>query len=116
MDFDGTLFGDGFPSTGEANMEVISRVKLFKKYNAECVLWTCRENSFLRKAVKICKEHGLLFDSVNENTPTQQAFQKEMKVQMAFRKIFADMYVDDKAIGSIEYFCTLTEEQIKKTL
>jgi len=91
VDFDGTLFTDNFP---KSDQNVINKIKEFQKFGANVCLWTCRENSSLDKAVKKCKEHGLLFDAVNENFPVIKEYQKEMKVQMAFRKIFADIYVD----------------------
>ena len=44
-------------------------------------------------AINICRQHGLMFNAVNENLPiviTRLGYNP--------RKIFADLYIDDKAI------------------
>lgn len=112
MDFDGTIFGDKFPDTGPPNMAVIEKIKEFQRNNCEVVLWTCREGAFLVDAVEKSKSVGLIFDAVNENAPSQVAHMKEMLLlhgeksygEFATRKIYANVYVDDKAPGSIDFF------------
>jgi hypothetical protein len=106
VDYDGTLFRGSFPEKGEPRQDIIDKVKEFKKWGAECVLWTCREENSLAEATKRCEEFGLEFDAINENAPSQLEYMKKMAAQgeiFATRKIFADFYVDDRAHNE-EYF------------
>lgn len=109
IDYDGTLFLDSFPEVGNPNHKVIDKAKEFKNHNAEVVLWTCREGKYLDEAIEACKKLGLEFDSHNENSPSQKKYQievieKENGETFAISKIFADIYVDDRAHGSIDFF------------
>jgi hypothetical protein len=81
----------------------------------EIALWTCREGKSLEEAVQRCKEQGLEFDAINDNTPQEKKYQEERAKEgeiFATRKIYADIYVDDKSPGSIEYFLKI---DVKKT-
>jgi hydroxymethylpyrimidine pyrophosphatase-like HAD family hydrolase len=108
VDYDDTLFAGTFGKDGPPNREVIEKVKEFKKQGAEVVLWTCREGSTLKNALRRCKLEGLEFDAVNSNSPSEVKYQEDMfnkhGHRFALRKIYADLYVDDKAPGSIDYF------------
>ncbi len=126
VDFDGTIFGDEFPDTGPPNMAVINKIKEFQKHKCEIVLWTCREGDFLLDAVEKCKNIGIEFDAINENSPSQVAHMKEMQElhgqksygEFAKRKIYANVYVDDRSPGSIDFFLRInvaaTVEQFRK--
>ena len=93
VDFDGTLCENAFPNIGAPKEDVIAQVKECKKYGWRIILWTCRNREYLTEAVEWCKLHGLEFDAVNENLP---------EVEEMFggytRKLFADVYIDDKNI------------------
>ena len=93
VDFDGTLCENAFPNIGAPKKNVIDIVKEYKNYGWKIVLWTCRNKEHLDKAVAWCKARGLEFDAVNENLP---------EVEELFggytRKIFADVYIDDKNV------------------
>lgn len=109
IDYDGTLFQGSYPEMGAPKQDVIDKAKELKKYHAELILWTCREGIGLIEAKKRLVEIGLEFDAINENSPSQKAYMKkrwdlEKGEVFAVRKIFADVYVDDRAPGSIEYF------------
>ena len=47
----------------------------------------------MRKNCNACAEQGLIFDAVNENLPDMIE-----KFGGDSRKIFADVYIDDKAL------------------
>lgn len=108
MDYDTTLFAGSFPELGEPIKEVIDKVKEFQATGlVEVALWTCREGKSLEEAVQRCKEQGLEFDAINENTPYELDYMERQKAKgntFATRKIYADIYVDDKAPGSIDFF------------
>ena len=93
VDFDGTLCENAFPSIGAPKMDVINAIKEYKSYGWKIILWTCRNKEHLTKAVAWCKLHGLEFDAVNTNLPeVQELFGGDT------RKIFADVYIDDKNV------------------
>jgi len=103
VDFDGTLFDGDYPEKGNPKVDIINKIKEFKKHGAEIALWTCREEDVLQEAVERSKEQGLEWDAVNDNTPSQKKFMakvlKENGEVFATRKIFADFYLDDKAMN-----------------
>lgn len=82
------------------NERVVSFVKGFKANGGKVILNTCRHDHSLEVAVEYCKSLGLEFDKVNEN------LDEEVEMFGDCRKIFADYYLDDKAmkISDIEGF------------
>ena len=102
VDFDGTLCEENYPDIGDCKPEVILKVKEAKEKGHIIILNTCREGGNLDRALcwlRVC--WGLVFDYVNENT------EEGIKKYGDCRKIGADLYVDDLAPGSIEYFLKL---------
>lgn len=64
------------------------------------ILWTCREGKYLKDAVDWCKNKGLIFDYVNENCKEALKFcENNYGKGVISRKIFADIYIDDKSIN-----------------
>lgn len=118
MDFDGTLFEDNWPEIGKPKTEVINKVKEFINNGAEIILWSCRENEPLKDALKVCKKHGLKFSAVNDNSPSQKTYSKKILDEtgdtFSPRKVFADIYVDDKAHGSIKHFLSIKVKETYK--
>lgn len=99
VDFDGTLCDSVWPGTGEPIWAVIDMLKRRRRYeNAKIILWTCRTDKALDAALKWCDEHGIKFDAVNENLPE---LMKEYNNDS--RKIYADEYIDDKAVNALLY-------------
>lgn len=95
VDFDGTLFTDEYPETGKPIWKVINYCKEQQRNGAILILWTCRNGNDLLEAVELCREVGLVFDYVNENTRENLA----RFGGIDNRKIYADIYIDDKAIN-----------------
>lgn len=88
VDFDGTLSIDGTPNVG-----LINRLISAQRRGGKVILWTCREGRRLAEAVQFCAKCGLRFNAVNANVPEA--------VRMLGhdpRKIYADVYIDDKSI------------------
>ncbi len=97
-DFDGTLSLGNWPEVGPANHELINY--LIERQNAgdKLILWTCRADDALEKAVKWCKEQGLNFDAINDNLPeTKERYGNNS------RKISCDFYIDDRAVSVGNY-------------
>lgn len=94
FDFDGTLVENKYPWIGQVRIQYVEMAKLHKKDGDKIILWTCREGDMLTAAVNFCKDKlGLEFDAVNDNLPENiELFGNNC------RKIFADVYVDDRAM------------------
>jgi hydroxymethylpyrimidine pyrophosphatase-like HAD family hydrolase len=94
VDFDGTLYTDDYPDIGDPIWRTINYCKQEKENGAILILWTCRSGQDLVEAIRLCKQVELHFDYVNENA-------KESMFGYArdSRKIYADEYIDDKAIN-----------------
>jgi len=102
VDFDGTLFKGSYPEHGAPKQDIIDKVKQFKKYGAEIVLWTCRGGDPLKEALQRCKDAGLEFDAVNDNAPCNMDWIQEERdkgQEFCDKKIFAHFYVDDRAMN-----------------
>lgn len=93
VDFDGTLCTNNWPDIGEPNLSFIEWLKQKKRDGAKLILWTCRDGDILNRAVAWCELQGLYFDAINDNIP-----EAANKFGSNSRKIFADMYFDDKAV------------------
>lgn len=94
VDFDGTLCEDKYPEIGKPNKIMIQVIQRAKDSGDKIILWTCRNGEALDKAAEWCKQQGLEFDAINENLPEIQE-----KWGGDTRKVWADVYIDDKAIS-----------------
>lgn len=96
VDFDGTLHMGTWPEIGDVNMTVFNFCRNEQLNGSRLILWTNRDGEQLEDAVAWCKERGLEFDAVNENLPELiELYGND------FRKINADIYIDDKAVNPI---------------
>lgn len=100
VDFDGTLCDSNFPECGPPIQSVIDALKAEQAAGAKVILWTCRRDEALRKAVEWCEQHGIHLDAVNENLPERIALYGNDT-----RKISADEYWDDLARRMPERVC-----------
>lgn len=92
IDFDGCLCTDKFPQIGNANLDLIRRIRDYKAEGYKFILWTCRNGELLEEAVEWCKTKGLEFDAVNDCLPEWvELFGTNS------RKVGADEYWDDRA-------------------
>lgn len=88
VDFDNTLQVNGKP-----NKALIEKLLLEQSMGNILILNTCRSGSRLNEAISMCKKHGLVFNAINDNIP-----QVIQQFGCNPRKIYADIYIDDKAI------------------
>lgn len=88
VDYDNTLVNGQTP-----NVLLINRLRTAQRQGHVVILWTCREGGSLRDAVSFLAQAGFHPNLVNQNTP-------EVVARMGHdsRKIFADLYIDDKAV------------------
>ena len=92
VDFDGTLCIDSYPNIGFPNLPLIFLLKQMKAQDKKIILWTCRCGRYLAEAVNQCENFGLEFDAVNDNVE-----EIVKKYGSNSRKIYADVYIDDKS-------------------
>jgi len=88
VDYDGTL-----ESGGEMNVVLAERLKARQRCGDIVILWTFREGDSLRSALANLYQIGLIPNAVNENAP-----QAIRMLGRNPRKIYADVYIDDKAM------------------
>lgn len=92
VDFDGTLCVNKWPGIGEPVAEMLAFCTAKKAAGVRLILWTNRTGDRLAEAVDWCRLRGLEFDAVNAN------LQECIDVFGGdCRKVYADMYIDDKA-------------------
>ena len=104
VDFDGTLCADAFPDVGAPNRAVIDYVKRLAADGSKIILYTSRENGtrkLLDEAVAFCKAQEIPLYAVNENPGNPHAAKIGLKPSDG-RKVYADLYIDDKAINPAE--------------
>ena len=87
VDFDGTL-----QNGGEPNAVLIKKLKQTQMQGNTVILWTCREGRSLAEAVMFLQRNGFRPNYINTNSP-----EGIKRMGHDSRKVFADVYIDDKA-------------------
>lgn len=95
VDFDGTIVKHKYPALGKEIPYAIKTLKLFQEKGHQLILWTYRAGKELEDAVEFCKKRGLTFYAVNNN------FEGEEFDGSYSRKIYADIYIDDRNLLGI---------------
>lgn len=96
VDFDGTIVEHKYPKIGnEIPFAVETLIKLQKEHHHRLILWTFRIGKELDEAVEFCKSKGLIFYSHNA------AYPGEIIDSKTPRKLYADVYIDDKNVGGL---------------
>jgi len=94
IDFDGTICSGTYPNIDSVKpyaKEVINKLYDDGHY---IIIWTCRENEMLLKAINWLLDNGIKFHRVNDHNPENLA-----KYGGSTRKVYAHLYVDDKQVG-----------------
>lgn len=102
IDFDGTIVENKWPHIGtlkQGAKEVINN--LYDNFNIDIIIWTCRGDKELEKALNFLKEMGIHYTCANRNVSMIERYYSFEKEQSP--KIFADFYIDDKCILSRMY-------------
>ena len=93
VDFDGTIVEHRYPEIGPEMLFAFETIRELQKRGHQLILWTYRHGIYLDEAVSYCRNHGVEFYAVNENYPC------ETMEEMGSRKIYADVYIDDRSLG-----------------
>jgi len=97
IDFDGTIVTHEYPVIGQLMQfrDGVTSFKVMKKLQDKghkLILYTMRSGKELEQAVEYCRENGIEFWGVNKNP--------EQKLWTSSPKIYANIYIDDAALGS----------------
>ena len=103
VDFDGTIVSHMYPKIGIENPSAIRVLKKLIEQGHQLILWTMRSGEPLNEAVAYCEERGISFLGVNSN-PNQSSWTTSSKQ-------YADLYIDDAALGCPTQFDPNTQRQ-----
>ncbi|MCW3464532.1 BT0820 family HAD-type phosphatase [Chitinophaga nivalis] len=93
VDFDGTIVEHAYPAIGPEMLFAFATLRALQQKGHRLILWTWRTGKPLEAAVAHCRQHGVVFDAVNENYPG------EIQAGHYSRKIHADIFIDDRNVG-----------------
>jgi len=93
VDFDGTIVEHRYPRIGKVMPFAFETLKALQKKKHEIILWTYRAGKELDEAIEFCKENGVEFYAINKSYP-EEFFTDDIS-----RKIYADIYIDDRNIA-----------------
>jgi hypothetical protein len=96
VDFDGTLHTGAYPSIGDMRPGAREYMQKLKEDGHFLIIWTCREDAVLLEAINWLLSQDIPFDRVNDHEPENKAMYGGTT-----RKIYADLYIDDKQIGGL---------------
>jgi hydroxymethylpyrimidine pyrophosphatase-like HAD family hydrolase len=94
IDFDGTIVEHKYPEIGKIQLFAFETLKQLQKQGHQLIMWTYRAGKELDEAVEFCRAHGVEFYAVNKNYP-----EEVLDEAVTSRKIYADVYVDDRNVG-----------------
>lgn len=93
VDFDGTLVEEAFPEIGALKQETVEFINQAKKQGHLIIIWTARSNQKADEAKEFLEKNNIYYDYFNENPEDPYALRGEQG-----RKIFCDIYLDDRCI------------------
>ena len=112
IDFDGTIVEDCFPEIGELKPEAEQFIEELQRCGDKWIIWTMRAGRYLNDAVDFLYKYDLIPDAINDNLPEVKAKWPENPNP---RKIFADVYIDDRNAGGVKW-PDLPAETIEQTI
>lgn len=96
IDYDGTIVHDDYPRPGTLKLNAKEVINRLHEEGHHIIIWTCRIYKPLEDAIKLLEDNGIFYRQVNEHHPKMI-----IKYGNDTRKVFADIYVDDKQLGGI---------------
>ena len=96
VDFDGTIVEDKYPKIGKLRNNSIEVLKKLQEEGHYVILWTCRDGSELEEAFLFLKENGFVPDKINYHSDKMIELYPDSKP----KKVYADIYIDDRNFSS----------------
>ena len=100
VDFDGTIVEHEFPDIGPLKKGAAEALRAFKKAGHRIAIWTCRTGEEEGQLRTFLLEKNIPFDTINAPIPG---------FDIGTRKIYADVYIDDRSIRFEENWEELRE-------
>ena len=94
IDFDGTIVEDQFPGIGKMVPGAKEAINELYAMGYEIIIWTSRTHIRMLEAVEWLAKNGIKYHRINESSPANL----RMYGNVDSRKIFADMYIDDRGL------------------
>lgn len=95
IDFDGTCVKHEYPEIGAVVPNTKLVLDILQKRGHKLILWTCRWGEQLEDAKNVMDSLGIVFDAYNDDIEERKHVQS--------RKIWADIYYDDKTPGHMNW-------------
>lgn len=89
VDFDGTVVDHEFPRIGALKPGAREALMAFRKAGHKIIIWTCRHGQHEKDVRTFLNDHDIPFDTINNPI---------MGADLGTRKVYADLYIDDKGI------------------
>ncbi len=110
VDFDGTIVEDAYPKIGKPLTFAFDSLKMLQESGFRLILWTYRCGKELDEAVAFCKANGITFYAVNKSFPEEEYAADRS------RKIYADVFIDDRNLGGMKGWGEIYHELTSTTL
>ena len=89
IDFDGTCVTHAFPNVGK-EIGAVDVIKALINKGHKIILFTMRDLEYLTPAIAWFEKNGIPLYGINDNPGAKWS---------TSRKVYADMYIDDMALG-----------------
>ena len=96
IDFDGTIVEDKYPEIGTLIPEAKKYINKLRADGYEVIIWTTRTHLKLLEAIEFLAKEGIKYNGINQSSQANLM----MYNGQDSRKIFADMYIDDRGLLS----------------
>lgn len=100
IDFDGTIVHDQYPHIGAVKPNAGEIIRKLKADGHYIIIWTCRAGNYAHQVFDFLREKEIPFDRINESNPDNV----QKYGGMDTRKVYADVYIDDKAINGLPHW------------
>lgn len=97
IDFDGTIAEDSFPELGAMKPNADRVIRSIVDHGGQVAIWTCRTGEHVENIKAFLARHEIPYHVFNEPFPEQLAMFPDNS-----RKIFADVYIDDRCLFTKE--------------
>ena len=110
IDFDGTIVEDEFPKIGKLKPGAKEAIDSMMRMGHHVIIWTCRNDRHALSARRFLAVNGIAYHGFNESNPANVA-----KYGSDTRKVYADLYIDDKAINGLPEWKEILQLVITKS-
>jgi hypothetical protein len=91
-DFDGTIAYENYPNIGDFKPDAVRVLRKFLEYGGKLIIWTCRTGEQAEKVKQKLLDAEVRYHAFNDNLEEDR-----QKFPDNSRKVYADIYIDDRA-------------------